>query len=74
MGATMALSESPEPIDPRLLYPLPTLQRVAGLGVGAIRKMRREGLPVRYVAGRAYVAGEDFARFVMEHGKPEKDA
>jgi hypothetical protein len=68
------MTRDPQPIDSRLLYPLPALMRITGLRVGAIRQLRRDGLPVRYVAGRAFVHGRDFARFVSEKGKASKDA
>lgn len=62
------------PVRPDFLYPLSALQTVTGLGSGAFRQMRRKGLKVRYVAGRAYVLGSDFINHVVEYGKSEKDA
>jgi len=35
-----------------------------GLGKPAIRAMRRAGLPVRYVGGKAWVSGQEFAEFI----------
>ncbi len=63
----------PGPIEPESLYPLAVLRGRAALGVSAIRQMRREGLAVRYVAGRAFVRGSDFIAFVEQNGKKSKN-
>ena len=55
------------PIAPDVLYPLPELQARSGLGTDAMRTARRQGLLVHYTAGRAFVLGSDFIRYVVEH-------
>jgi hypothetical protein len=43
-----------------------------GLGAAAFRQMRRQGLQVKYVGGRAYVLGAWFIQFVVASGKDQK--
>ncbi len=62
------------PILPEALYPKPVLQRVLGWGDGALSEARRAGLVARYVHGRSLFLGADVIRYVVEHGKAEKDA
>jgi hypothetical protein len=61
------------PIDAGKLYTLDQVKDCTGLGVHSLRRLRREGLPVRYVAGRAFVLGEDLLTHVREHGKLAKN-
>ncbi len=72
MAAALIQRPALGPVEPHILYPLPELQARAGLGVAALRTMRREGLQVRYAGGRGYVLGRDFIDHVMQHGKSEK--
>jgi hypothetical protein len=60
------------PIEAGTLYPLPDLQARSGLGSAAFREMRRSGLRVKYVAGRAYILGSWFINFVQDNGKDSK--
>lgn len=60
------------PIESGVIYPLDDFKARSGLGTAALRTARLEGLKVRYVGGRAYVAGDDFIAYVAEHGKAEK--
>ncbi len=60
------------PIEPSILYPLVEIQARSGLGVAALRAMRRAGLPIRYIGGRGYVLGDHFIQHVLEHGKDTK--
>jgi len=71
MAATM-LAPTLGPIEPNILYPLDSLMALSGLGKTAFRSMRREGLKVKYAAGRAYVKGEWFIDHVEAHGKDSK--
>jgi hypothetical protein len=71
--ARLDSSVPPGPIEPSALYPLGVLRARTGLGIAAIRHMRREGLAVRYVAGRAFVRGSDFIEFVEQNGKKSKN-
>lgn len=64
---------SPAPIDPSHLYPIGVLRGRTGLGNAALRRMRRDGLSVHYVCGRAFVRGQDFIDFIEQHGKSTKD-
>ncbi len=52
-------------------YGLAELQKRTGLGKAAMRTARRKGLQVRYVAGRAFVRGEDWLSYVEQHGELE---
>lgn len=61
-------------IDPTKTYPYPVLKRDSGLGDAAIRELRRKGLRVFYVGGRAFCSGADFIAALTEHGKTSKDA
>jgi hypothetical protein len=72
--SAMTLVQRPTigPIEPQVFYPLVDLQSRSGLGVAALRTMRREGLPVRYAGGRGFILGRDFIEHVMQHGKSEK--
>ena len=53
------------PISPDLLYPLPALQRISGMGEAALRSARRSGLQVRYSGGRCYVYGRHYIEFIL---------
>jgi hypothetical protein len=65
---TQPLSE----IRPEVLYPLAMFSKVSGLGRAAIRKARRDGLPIRYFSKTAFVLGQDFISHVVEHSTPTK--
>jgi len=60
------------PIVPDQMYPLATLQERSGLGKTAMRALRRQGLRVKYVLGRAFVTGSDFISLVDEIGRDTK--
>ena len=60
------------PIIPDQLYPLATLSESVGLGKTAIRSLRRKGLKIRYVLGRAFCMGSDFIALVEEIGSVTK--
>ena len=72
--ATSATSARPKlgPIIPDQMYPLLALQERIGLGKTAMRSLRRKGLKVKYLLGRAFVKGSDFIEFVEEIGKDAK--
>jgi hypothetical protein len=63
-----------EPIDPDRIYSKEQFEAATGIGPAGQRKLRREGMPVRYLSGRLFIAGRDFIRHALEHGKTEKDA
>lgn len=71
-GATLLQRPALGPIEPLVMYPLPDLQGRSGMGVGALRTARRQGLKVLYIAGRAYVKGADFIAYVEANAKPTK--
>lgn len=60
------------PIEPHILYPQPDLSARSGMGVGALRTARRNGLKVLYIAGRAYIMGRDFIAYIEANAKPTK--
>jgi hypothetical protein len=60
------------PIIPDQLYPLTALCERVGLGKTAMRSLRRQGLKVKYVLGRAFVLGADFISLIDEVGKDTK--
>ena len=73
MAATQVLQRPTlGPIEPHLLYPLADLQARSGMGVGALRTARRQGLKVMYTAGRGYVLGKDFIGYIESVAKPTK--
>jgi hypothetical protein len=72
MATVTTLAPGIGPIEPHVLYPIDDLKARSGLGIAAIRTMRRSGLQVRYAGGRAYVLGKDFIDYVIKHGKSEK--
>ena len=47
-------------------YPLSTFQKASGLRTAAMRSLRRKGLKVHYIGGRAYVLGDDFVDFLQK--------
>ena len=66
MGAKTATAAggADRSIDPNRVYPLPTFMALSGWGRHAMRSARRNGLAVRYVGGRAFVLGADFAAYL----------
>jgi len=56
-------------IQPETLYPLSVFKAVSGLKSTALRTARQNGLPVRYLGGRAFILGGDFIQHVSECGK-----
>ena len=71
-GATVLQRPALGPIEPHILYPLADLQARSGMGVGALRTARRQGLKVLYTAGRGYVMGRDFIAYIESVAKPTK--
>ncbi len=71
-GATVLQRPALGPIEPHILYPLADLQARSGMGVGALRTARRQGLKVLYTAGRGYVMGRDFIAYIEANAKPTK--
>ena len=67
------VSAEPLGIDPDCLYPLPNAKAILGWGAHAMRLARRNGLVVKYIAGRGYVKGSDIIEHIEEHGKTSKD-
>ncbi len=55
-----------EAIDVSKIYPLKQFQRLAGAGDWMMRQMRRNGLKVRRVGGKAFVRGQDWFEFLGE--------
>jgi predicted deacetylase len=74
MSVQTLVVPSPGQIVSGELYTLDEVQARLKLGKAAMRSARRQGLRVRYFAGRAYVLGSDLVGFIAEHGKDEKDA
>jgi hypothetical protein len=72
MSAALLHRPNLGPIEPHVLYPIEELKARSGMGTTAMRSLRREGLNVRYAAGRAYVLGRDFIEHVMQHGSDHK--
>lgn len=55
------MPEQPKAIvEDEKTYWLPDLARLLGWGDRAIRSARKNGLPIHYVANRAYVSGKEF--------------
>ena len=52
------------PIEPGKIYPLALFKQITGFGNHAMRTARKQGLRVRYLAGRAFVMGSDFLDYV----------
>lgn len=69
---TLTEAVSLGPIEPDVLYPIMVARRLLGWGVHSMRAARRNGLRVRYTAGRAYVLGHDVIAYVSEKGSDEK--
>ena len=63
----VALS-APGVIDPQCLYTAEEARRRLRLGEWAWRQMRRDGLIVLRVAGRAFVHGRDLISYVETKG------
>lgn len=55
------------------LYPVAELKRRLRVNDAALRTMRREGLPVIRLAGRAFYAGEDVIEFLRKKGVHGRD-
>ena len=47
-------------------YSLAEFERRSGLGRFAMQQLRRRGLVVRRISGRAFILGSDFNRFLVE--------
>lgn len=58
-----------QPILATAMYRIEDLSRRAGVGIWALRQMRRDGLQVRYVGGRGFCLGLDFITYVKERGR-----
>lgn len=56
-------------INPATLYRIESLKAAAGVGEWAIRQMRRNGLKIRYIAGKAFVLGSDFIDYITSNAK-----
>ena len=59
-------------VAPDVLYTLGEAKRRLGWGNHAMRTARRQGLEVKYVAGRAYVLGCDLIEHILKNGKVRK--
>jgi len=59
-------------IEPDAMYHLGTAKKILKWGDHATRVARRNGLKVRYIAGRAYLFGADIIEYVRTHGKSSK--
>lgn len=57
------------PIEADKAYPLPIFSEISGLNKTALRTARRAGLVVRRLGNRGYVEGQEFLRYLREHGK-----
>lgn len=68
----MATQVVPGPIESGAVYPIADFRARTGLGTAALRIARREGLRVRYLAGRAFIRGEDFIRYLDTNAKDSK--
>ncbi len=62
--STTSATSTPAPIQPGTLYPLQLFKQLTGLGNHAMRTARRQGLKVRYLAGRAFVHSDDFFEYL----------
>ena len=51
------------------LYTLPAVEKRLGFGVTAMRTARRNGLPVRYIGRKGFVAGKDLLEYFERHAK-----
>lgn len=58
-----------EPIDERLVYPLPLFRRHTGIGPAAFALLEKEGLKVHKVGNRKFVRGCDWAAFLAGRGQ-----
>ena len=70
---TAAANQTKEPgvIRDGETYTLAELERRSGLGRFAMRQLRRRGLVVRRISGRAFILGADFNRFLLEATTPK---
>ena len=59
-------------IHPDLLYGLPAAMAASGLGRGAMREARRNGLRVHYLSKRAFIRGADLIAYIEEHSTETK--
>lgn len=64
-------AENLRAIQAGVSYPQSTFSSITGLQKAALRTARRKGLRVRYVGSRAFILGDDWLRFVAEHGDDE---
>lgn len=67
----MSAAEKTKPgtIVDGVLYTLEELRQRTGWGARAMREARRDGLPVRYRGGRAFVLGKDVLAFIEQHAE-----
>jgi hypothetical protein len=59
-------------IVPDLLYSLEAVQRILGWGYYALKNARRDGLVVKYYAGKGWVRGSSLISHIVEHGSTER--
>jgi hypothetical protein len=64
MRQKQGTSETLQPIDDGLTYPMATFMRAAGWGRHALKQARQQGLKVVKVSGRCFVRGRDFSEFL----------
>lgn len=72
MVAAADPQKPPGEILPGALYRFTEVCRRLGWSTTAARTARRKGLAVKYCGGRAYCAGSEVIRFVLETGKDHK--
>jgi predicted methyltransferase len=69
---TATLPTSDGVILPDALYTIDNIKARLGLGIHALRMMRRAGLPVKYIGGRAFLKGSDLIQHIESNGKTTK--
>ena len=61
------------PIKADEIYPIETFRSRTGLGVWAIRQMRRAGLRTHRVGGRCFILGTDFRNFLSREEETKEE-
>ena len=69
---TPANEKTGAPISATESYGIAEFQKRTQLGDWALRKMKRAGLRVIHVGGRAFIRGCDWHRFLGREGDPPK--
>lgn len=68
---TVTIETADGEIRPEVLYELALLKKRAGLGDGAIRTARKSGMRVIRRAGRNWILGSDFIRYLSQQSESE---